>query len=185
MDPDKVLRRFYSPASRIYEILVIHSQAVCERALTIAGRLGPAAVDMDFIREAAMLHDIGVFMTDMPWLSYRGGFPYICHGYLGGLLLLEEAPSFAAHARVCERHVGAGLSAEAIGAGRLPLPERDMLPKTLAEEIICFADLFFSKHPGALTRPKQPAEVAEGIRRRDRNGTDEARFYRWLNRFGI
>ena len=47
--------------------------------------------------------------------------------------------------RICERHTGAGLSAEDIRAQGLPLPEKDFLPETPEEKLICFADKFYSK----------------------------------------
>ena len=40
---------------------------------------------------------------------------------------------------------GAGLSLEDIIAQQLPVPHREMLPITLEEQLICFADKFFSK----------------------------------------
>ena len=49
------------------------------------------------------------------------------------------------HARVCERHTGAGLSAREIEQQDLPLPHRDFLPETIEEKIICYADKFYSK----------------------------------------
>lgn len=48
-------------------------------------------------------------------------------------------------ARICERHTGSGLTAEEIRTGALPLPERDFLPETMEERLICLADKFFSK----------------------------------------
>ena len=52
---------------------------------------------------------------------------------------------FPLHARVCERHTGAGLSAEDIISENLPLPHQDFLPETIEEKAICYADKFFSK----------------------------------------
>ena len=49
------------------------------------------------------------------------------------------------HARVCERHTGAGLTRTSIIEQNLPLPHRDFLPETIEEKIICYADKFFSK----------------------------------------
>ncbi len=50
------------------------------------------------------------------------------------------------HGRVCERHTGTGLSAAEILAEGLPIvPARDLLPETLEEKIVCYADKFFSK----------------------------------------
>ena len=49
------------------------------------------------------------------------------------------------HALVCERHTGAGLSLKAIMERDLPVPHREMVPISLEEQIICFADKFYSK----------------------------------------
>ena len=48
-------------------------------------------------------------------------------------------------ARIAERHTGSGLTAEDIRTQHLPLPEKDFLPETLLEKLICYADKFFSK----------------------------------------
>ena len=46
---------------------------------------------------------------------------------------------------MCERHTGAGLSLKEIEEQHLPLPHEDLLPETLEEKAICYADKFFSK----------------------------------------
>ena len=52
------------------------------------------------------------------------------------------------HARVCERHTGTGLTIEEINEQHLPLPPADYVPETIEEQIICYADKFYSKsHP--------------------------------------
>lgn len=48
-------------------------------------------------------------------------------------------------ARVCERHTGSGLTAKEIAETGLPLPHVDLLPESLEEKLICYADKFFSK----------------------------------------
>ena len=50
------------------------------------------------------------------------------------------------HALVCERHTGAGLSLEGIIAQDLPVPHREMVPVSLEEQVICFADKFLFKN---------------------------------------
>ena len=52
---------------------------------------------------------------------------------------------FPRHALVCERHTGAGISLQSIIDQQLPVPHRDMVPVSLEEQVICFADKFFSK----------------------------------------
>jgi uncharacterized protein len=164
-------------------LLVTHSRAVAGRALAVArglsGRTSGLSLDMRFIEEAALLHDIGVYLTDAPAIGCRGTSPYVCHGYLGRQLL-EERGLFR-HALVCERHVGVGLSAEEIRIRRLPLPERDMLPQSLEEEIICYADKFFSKQKQPDGRALSVEAVLENLKR---YGDEKVRrFLQWAARF--
>ena len=104
MDPIKIIEKYYSPSSETYKILVSHSYDVTDKALKIAQQHPELNADMQFIQEAAMLHDIGIFMTYAPDLYCDGDLPYICHGYLGSELLQKEG--YPKHAMVCERHTG-------------------------------------------------------------------------------
>ena len=90
-----------------------------------------------------MLHDIGIFKCDAAGILCFGTEPYICHGRIGAELLRSEG--FPRHARVCERHTGAGITKAQIIAQNLPLPQQDFLPETMEEKVICYADKFFSK----------------------------------------
>ena len=99
--------------------------------------------DLDFIYEAAMLHDIGIIRCHAPSIGCHGDLPYICHGIEGRKML--EAENLPRHALVCERHTGSGLTCEEIIDSDLPLPHRDMLPLSIEEKAICYADSFFSK----------------------------------------
>jgi uncharacterized protein len=62
---------------------------------------------------------------------------------LGGEILRKEG--LPAHARVAERHTGTGLTRQNILQQALPLPPDDYVPETLEEQIICYADKFYSK----------------------------------------
>ena len=53
-----------------------------------------------------------------------------------------------AYARICERHTGTGITAEEIRNQKLPVPERDYLPETPEEKLVCLADKFYSKSGG-------------------------------------
>ena len=90
-----------------------------------------------------MLHDIGIFKCDAAGIQCFGTEPYICHGRIGAELLRSEG--FPRHARVCERHTGAGITKAQIIVQNLPLPQQDFLPETMEEKVICYADKFFSK----------------------------------------
>ena len=102
------------------------------------------ALDEDFIYEAAMLHDIGVTQCDAAGIHCYGTHPYICHGYLGADIL--RGLGLEAHARIAERHTGTGLTPQYIAQKGLPLPTgRTYAPETIYEQLICYADKFFSK----------------------------------------
>ncbi|TAL27412.1 MAG: HD domain-containing protein [Nitrospirae bacterium] len=143
MEPLKIIEKYYVPDSDAYRFLVEHSRMVAKKAVEVAEKIKNLNPDIEFIREAAMLHDIGIFMTNAPQLGCHGDKPYICHGYLGRELLEKEG--LPMHAIVCETHVGLGLTIQDIEKNNFPIPKRDMTPKTIEEQIICFADKFFSK----------------------------------------
>ena len=58
---------------------------------------------------------------------------------------LLRSLGYERHARVCERHTGTGLTKDMIVQNGWNLPARDFLPETLEEQLICFADKFYSK----------------------------------------
>lgn len=140
----EILQQYCQGNQALFDILWSHGNSVAQKAIEIA-RLHPEwALDEDFIYEAAMLHDIGVTQCDAAGIHCYGTHPYICHGYLGADILrrlgLEE------HARIAERHTGTGLTANYIAEKGLPLPAgRTYAPETLYEQLICYADKFFSK----------------------------------------
>ena len=143
MDALAIIDKYYPVDNELKHILLTHSRSVADKALWIADRHPELQLDKTFLEEAALLHDIGVFLTDAPGIHCHGTHPYICHGYLGSELMRKEG--FMRHALVCERHTGAGLSLQGIMAQNLPVPHREMVPVSLEEQVICFADKFFSK----------------------------------------
>ena len=161
LDIDNLIRQYYSPGTPLYDTLVIHSRQVADLAVRLAVRyndLHPAIdpLDIDFVREAALLHDIGICRTDAAGIHCHGTEPYICHGILGAEMLRQHG--LPRHALVCERHTGAGLSLDDIISQNLPLPHRPMLPVTMEEKVICYADKFFSK-----THLGEPARTLERV----------------------
>lgn len=164
---------------KLKEILWTHSRAVADMALECAGRRG-LAVDADFVEQAALLHDIGIVDVYAPDIECYGELPYICHGIAGGDRLRECG--LPRHALVCERHTGAGLTEEDIRRQGLPLPLRDMLPLTVEERLICYADKFYSKS-GDLRRRKPLERVREQMLA---HGADTlARFDAMQREFGL
>lgn len=143
MDYQAIIDKYYPEENELRHILMVHSRSVADKALSIVDAHPELCADRGFVEEAAMLHDIGIFECDAPGISCFGSKPYICHGTIGSELMCEEG--FPRHASVCERHTGAGLSIADIERQKLPVPHRDLLPVTIEEQIVCFADKFFSK----------------------------------------
>ncbi|MEA4936833.1 MAG: HD domain-containing protein [Paludibacter sp.] len=143
MDPFNIIHKYYHPNTKLYHILVKHSEQVRDKALEVSLRHPELSLDTEFITEAAMLHDIGIFLCNAPRIHCFGPHQYIEHGYLGADLLRKEG--LHDHALVCERHTGTGISLKQIIDKNLPLPGREMKPVSLEEQIICYADKFFSK----------------------------------------
>jgi uncharacterized protein len=178
MDPLQLVSKYYKPGSKAYNILVTHCRVVADKALKIAQQHKELMADVDFIQQAASMHDIGIFKTNSPQLFCYGEYPYLCHGYLGSELLVSEG--YPDHALVCERHIGVGITTEEIIANNLPLPLRDYVPLSVEEQIICFADTFFSKN-GDLMREKSLDEVRKSVKRFGQQHI--VRFDRWCEVF--
>lgn len=144
MNPYDIIEKYYNPCDDLYKILVEHSEKVKDKAMTLASKHPELNIDMDFLSEGAMLHDIGIFMTDAPGIQCFGTHRYIEHGYLGADIMRKEG--YERHAFVCERHTGTGLSIDYILRNDLPLPVRNYMPESIEEQLICYADKFFSKN---------------------------------------
>ena len=181
MDPIEILEQHYGRNSKAFDILVAHGNQVAQKALTAAKKVADLQPDLEFLEKAAMLHDVGIFLTHSPQLGCQGAHPYICHGVLGFDLLNDAGwPQLAL---VCERHVGVGISTDDVLIHNLPLPQRDMLPISIEEQIICYADKFFSKN-GNGTRAAHEKSVEEITANLKKYGQDKAsRFQKWVEMF--
>ena len=172
-----LIDKYYPEENELKHILLTHSRSVADKALALA-RLHPELkLDLQFIEEAALLHDIGIFLTNADGIHCYGSHPYICHGYLGADLVRKEG--YPRHALVCERHTGAGLSLKAIEERNLPIPHREMVPVSLEEQLICFADKFYSKTK--LDKEKSLEKARKSIERHGEEGLE--RFDNWCRLF--
>ena len=142
---------------------MIHSRQVADRCLAIVAKHKELPVDVQFMEEAAMLHDIGIYRCDAPSIHCHGTEPYLRHGPIGGEILRAEG--FPRHARVAERHTGTGL------------PGYE--PETLEEQIICYADKFYSK--SRLDRVLTVAETAQSLEKFGHEGV--LKLLAWAERF--
>lgn len=178
MQPENIIEKYYAKQPALMALLLMHSRQVAEKSMEVLDTHPEIDVDRTFVYEAAMLHDIGILYTHAPGIECIGTEPYICHGRLGAEMLRREG--FPTHARVAERHTGTGLTAETIRKQGLPLPPMDFLPETIEEQIVCYADKFFSKsHP---EKAKTQEQVREMLSRFPDSDLD--RWDHWVVLFG-
>jgi tRNA (cytidine56-2'-O)-methyltransferase len=105
------------------EDIISHATIVANIAAKMAEK---CETDVDLVRTAALLHDMGRTKTHGPRHGFEGAEILRGFGFPENIVLIVE------------RHVGGGLDSE--DAAALGLPERDMIPVTLEEKIVCIAD---------------------------------------------
>lgn len=146
MNWQAIIDKYYPEGTPLRDIYMRHAMSVADLAERMRAQSAPE-LDPEQVRAAAMLHDIGIFLTSAPGIHCTGSEPYISHGPLGAELLRREgAPEWAA--RVAERHTGVGIP--------------PYLPETRLERLVCLADKFYSKS-GDMRRhslPKVEASIA-------------------------
>ena len=80
---------------------------------------------------------------------------------------------------MCSSDLGAGLTLEQILKNDLPIPHRELVPISLEEQLVCFADKFFSKTH--LDREKSVEKARKSI---EKHGTEGlVRFDHWCEIF--
>ena len=178
VNPMEIINQYYPIGSKVHFILVKHSEQVRDKALSVAQKHPELNLDIQFIAEAAMLHDIGIFYCEAPRIHCHGIHQYIEHGYMGADLL--RSINLPKHALVCERHTGVGLSLEMIKSSKLPLPQRDMIPLSLEEQVICYADKFYSKTQLDEAHPID--QIRKYLARYSEN--EVSKFDEWHQQFG-
>jgi len=107
---------------------ISHSENVAAIAVAIAKRIARRGtpVDIGLVELGAWLHDVG-----------RAKCHTLAHGIVGAEMLRKAGYSERV-ARIVETHSLSGIAeSETIGFG---LPKRDLLPRTIEEKIVCFAD---------------------------------------------
>ncbi|MCR5158602.1 MAG: HD domain-containing protein [Prevotella sp.] len=184
MDYQAIIDKYYPeeedgtlPSSALRRLLLKHSRQVADRCLLIAKNHPELHADETFLLEAAMLHDIGIGWCHAPSIFCEGSEPYIRHGLIGAELLRREG--YERHARVCERHTGTGITRQQIERQQLPLPLADYIPETLEEQLVCYADKFYSK-----SRPDRVLTVEETARNLEKFGHEGVeKFLNWAKMF--
>ena len=206
MDYLALLHRYYPEDNALRRMLLHHSRQVCARALKIVERHPELGANRNLVEAGAMLHDIGIFLTDAPGIHCHGTAHYILHGSLGAQLLRNEAKQlkkekqqaeqlneeqlqaiqlqeelhfYEALARICERHTGTGLTRQTIIERGLPDPQKDLLPETIEEQIICYADKFYSK--SHLERERTIPQTLQSLEKFGDEGVEK--FLHWTELF--
>ncbi len=206
MDYLALIHRYYPEDNALRRMLLHHSRQVCARALQIVERHPELGANRNLVEAGAMLHDIGIFLTDAPGIHCHGTAHYILHGSLGAQLLRNEAKQlkkekqqaeqlneeqlqaiqlqeelhfYEALARICERHTGTGLTRQTIIERGLPDPQKDLLPETIEEQIICYADKFYSK--SHLERERTIPQTLQSLEKFGDEGVEK--FRHWTELF--
>ena len=206
MDYLALLHRYYPEDNALRRMLLHHSRQVCARALQIVERHPELGANRNLVEAGSMLHDIGIFLTDAPGIHCHGTAHYILHGSLGAQLLRNEAKQlkkekqqeeqlkaeqpqaiqlqeelhfYEALARICERHTGTGLTRQTIIERGLPDPHQDLLPETIEEQIICYADKFYSK--SHLERERTIPQTLQSLEKFGDEGVEK--FRHWTELF--
>ena len=158
---ETLYKEIYNENLPLLATVLIHSECVARKALICADKRN-LPVDRELVLNGAMLHDIGVVKCYAPDINANGPLPYIQHGVEGQKIL--QLYGLTMFDKVCERHTGSGITAIEIKQQQLPLPHRDMLPVSLLEKLICYADKFYSKG-GDLEREKSIPEIEKQLER--------------------
>ena len=159
MDALAILNYFYPEDTPLRRLLLKHSMQVRDKALEILRLPGNEGLGINrrLVEDGALLHDIGIGHCHAPSILCEGTEHYLRHGLIGAQMLREYGEKHGidleSHARICERHTGAGLSCREIIAQGLPLPQQDFLPETFEEKLVCLADKFFSKSGDMQEKP--------------------------------
>jgi len=113
----------YLKISGCSDEVIRHCKAVRNVAIKIAKK---AKADVNLVEAGALLHDIG-----------RSKTHDIRHA-IEGVKIAKELGLPDVIINIIRRHVGAGIDSDE--AKQLGLPEKDYIPETLEEKIVCHAD---------------------------------------------
>ncbi|MEQ9424422.1 MAG: HD domain-containing protein [Cyclobacteriaceae bacterium] len=146
VDYFSIIHKYIPPSSPVYQYYITHVTLVTAKALNIARQLEFSSSQMQFIEEAAMLHDIGIIRVNAPEIHCRGSLPYVMHIKEGKKIL--ESEGLPHHARVAENHFGVGgITKQEIEDSGLKLPAENIICHEIEDKLISYADLFYSKNP--------------------------------------
>jgi uncharacterized protein len=126
----KTFRELHAPEGVIEHSKVVHD--VCMDLVNLLRERNPGLkINKKLVSVGSLLHDIG-----------RSKTHGIIHGVEGAKIIRDLNVSGDADlekvAKICERHIGAGIDKKT--AKELGLPDGDYIPMTLEEKIIAYCD---------------------------------------------
>ncbi len=126
------LLKKYAANEESFNAVYSHVSKVQEVALKFAEKI-PSA-NKEIIKIGALLHDIGRFVCPPPSKDNA-----VKHAIAGADILRNERVD-EIFAKICENHIGVGISKQDIIEQNLPLPHQDFIPTTTEEKIVAHAD---------------------------------------------
>jgi len=72
MNPLEIIEKYYKDNPGAKDILIAHGEMVAKKATELAKKVKHLNPDLKFIKEAAILHDIGIFLTNAPQINCYG-----------------------------------------------------------------------------------------------------------------
>lgn len=126
------------------EKVISHCKAVCNLSVKIAKKAG---ADERIVEVGALLHDIGRCKTHGILHALKGAKIVEKQGFPEKIVLIVQ------------NHIGAGL--DKTEAKKLGLPNKEFMPKSLEEKIVCHADNLIDD----CTRQPVEAEVEQALQK--------------------
>lgn len=179
LNPIDIIERYYQKGTKLYNILITHSQSVAALAMQILYYNPHIIANRALVYQAAMLHDIGIYQTHAPKIECHGTQPYITHSEIGYQIL--QAEGLPLHAQICLNHTGCGISKATIIANNLPISHQDHIPTTTEQRLVAYADKFFSK--SNLTKVRTVTEVEQSVAKHGAESLQ--RFMQWQQEFKL
>ena len=126
----KILKEFNTPENVIEHCRTVHDVSVGLVDI-LRERKPHLRINKKLVSIGSLLHDIG-----------RSQSHGIFHGVEGAKIIRSlntlGGPELEKIARICERHIGAGVDKKT--AKELGLPPKDYIPQTIEEKIIAYSD---------------------------------------------
>ena len=166
------MHKKYAASELILDLVWTHCNIVADICLNLIQRnqLSSAAYHPGVVVQAALLHDVGVYVCDgYEWLTNQPPFnkPYIQHSLAGAWILKQEGFS-ADVIQSAHVHSGVGITNEDIKKYGLQLPEGDYVPTTPIQRLVTYAAKFHSKAP----KFKHTEEIKEGLKKYGKEKVD-------------